>query len=67
MTCAEKIDLETTHNNALRDHKESLNAARTGVTREQTQKDTVEKAVAVQSAYDALTGHVKGCPICQEN
>jgi hypothetical protein len=67
MICPEKIDFETVHNNALRDHEESLNAARNGVTREHMQRDTVDKAVAVQNAYDALTGHIKGCPICQEN
>jgi hypothetical protein len=67
MACPERTELETAHNDALRIHEQSLNTARTGVTRDQMQGDTLDKAVAVQNAYDALTGHIKGCPICEGN
>jgi hypothetical protein len=66
MLCPERIELEKAHESARRDHEESLNAPRTGVTREQMRRDTVDEAVAVQSAHDALTGHIKGCPICAD-
>jgi hypothetical protein len=65
MACPERIELDKAHDNALRNHEMSLNAARTGVTREQMKEDTLDKAIAVQNAYDALTGHIKGCPICE--
>jgi hypothetical protein len=66
MLCPERTELEKAHESARRDHKESLNASGTGVATEQMQRDTVDQAVAVQSAYDALTGHIKGCPICAD-
>jgi hypothetical protein len=65
MACPERIELEKAHDNALRNHENSLKAARIGVTSEQMQNHTVDKAVAVQNAFDALTGHIKGCPICE--
>jgi hypothetical protein len=65
MACPERFELDKAHDNALRNRKESLNAASTGAAREQTSGDILERAVAVQNAYDALTGHIKGCPICE--
>jgi hypothetical protein len=65
MLCPEGIELDKAHQTARRAHEESSND-RTGVTQAQMRKDTVDKAVAVQNAYDALTGHIKGCPICPD-
>jgi hypothetical protein len=66
MLCPERSELEKAHESARRDQKDDLINPRTGVTREQMERDTVDKAVAVQSAYDALTGHIKGCPTCAD-
>ena len=65
MACPERIEVDNVHDSALRNHEQSLNATRTVVTTGQMQKDTVDKAVAVQNAYDALTGHIQGCPMCE--
>jgi hypothetical protein len=65
MRCPRGIELEKVHDDALRNYEESLNANRTGVTREWMQSDILDKAVGVQIAYDALTDHIAGCSICQ--
>jgi hypothetical protein len=65
MRCPRGIELEKAHDDALRNYEESLNANRTGVTREWMKSDTLDKAVSVQIAYDALTDHIAGCSICQ--
>jgi hypothetical protein len=65
MRCPKGIELEKTHDDALRIYEESLNADRTGVTREWVRSDVLDKAEAVQIAYDALTDHFAGCSICQ--
>jgi hypothetical protein len=65
MRCPRGIGLEKAHDDALRNYEESLNAARTGVTREWMRRDILDKAVGVQIAYDALTDHSAGCSICQ--
>ena len=65
MRCPKGIELEKIHDDALRIYEESFNPARTGVTREWTRSDILDKAVAVQIAYDALTDHIAGCSICR--
>jgi hypothetical protein len=65
MRCPRGIELEKVHDDALRNYEESLNANRTGATREWIQSDILDKAVGVQIAYDALTDHIAGCSICQ--
>jgi hypothetical protein len=65
MRCPRGIELEKAHDDALRNYEESLNANRTGVTREWMKKNILDKAVSVQIAYDALTDHIADCSICQ--
>jgi hypothetical protein len=65
MRCPKGIELERAHDDALRIYEESLNATRTGVSREWMQTDILDKAVGVQIAYDALTDHIAGCSICR--
>ena len=65
MRCPKGIELEKAHDDALRIYEESLNAAKTGVTREWMQSDILDKAVGVQVAYDALNDHITGCSICR--
>ena len=65
MRCPKGTKLEKAHDDALRNYEESLNADRTGVTREWVRSDVLDKAEAVQIAYDALTDHIAGCSICQ--
>jgi hypothetical protein len=65
MRCPRGIELEKAHEDALRIYEESLNVDRTGVTREWMRRDSLDKAVGVQIAYDALTDHIAGCSICQ--
>jgi hypothetical protein len=64
MRCPKGIELEKAHDDALRIYEESLNADRTGVTREWVRSDVLDKAEAVQIAYDALIDHIAGCSIC---
>jgi hypothetical protein len=65
MNCVKGFELEEVHDIALRVCLEALAAVRLTTPNDGLTRVALDKAVALQRAYDELIGHINDCPACE--